>query len=91
MIHSETTSGIINDINFISKLNRKIIFILDAVSSFGVYDIPTKELGIDFLISTSNKNIQGLPGFAFVIANLDILNNCKGNANSLVLDLYDQE
>lgn len=57
MIHSETTSGIINDINFVSKLSRKIIFILDAVSSFGVYDIPTKELGIDFLISTSNKNI----------------------------------
>lgn len=57
LIHSETTSGIINDINFVSKLSRKIIFILDAVSSFGVYDIPTKELGIDFLISTSNKNI----------------------------------
>lgn len=40
MVHSETTSGIINDIDFINRLNRKIVFILDAVSSFGAYEIP---------------------------------------------------
>ncbi|CAD8122929.1 unnamed protein product [Paramecium sonneborni] len=91
MVHSETTSGIINDIDFIHKLNRKVVFILDAVSSFGAYEIPVSKLNIDFLISTSNKNIQGLPGFAFVIANKQLLSQCKGNANSLVLDLYDQE
>jgi 2-aminoethylphosphonate-pyruvate transaminase len=46
---------------------------------------------VDFLISTSNKNIQGIPGFAFVISKKELLNQYKGNAGSLVLDLYDQE
>lgn len=57
MVHSETTSGILNDIEFVHKLPRKLIFILDAVSSFGAYEIPVEKLHIDFLISTSNKNI----------------------------------
>jgi len=37
------------------------------------------------------KNIQGIPGFAFVISKKELLNQYKGNAGSLVLDLYDQE
>ena len=53
IVHSETTSGIINNIDF--KFNRKITYIVDAVSSFGAYDIDMKN--IDFLISSSNKNI----------------------------------
>lgn len=40
MVHSETTSGILNDVDFVHRINRKIVFILDAVSSFGAYDIP---------------------------------------------------
>lgn len=91
MVHSETTSGIINDIDFMDKLSRKVVFLLDAVSSFGAYEIDVPKLQIDFLVSTSNKNIQGLPGFAFVISKLETLNQSQGNAASLVLDLYDQE
>ncbi|KAM3140413.1 hypothetical protein pb186bvf_007573 [Paramecium bursaria] len=87
IVHSETTSGILNNIYF--NFNRRITYIVDAVSSFGAYDIDMKN--IDFLISSSNKNIQGIPGFAFVISKIESLNQCKGNAQSLVLDLYDQE
>ena len=48
------------------------------------------ELGVDFLISSSNKCVQGVPGFCFVIARRDLLKRCEGNAHSLCLDLYDQ-
>lgn len=48
------------------------------------------ELGIDYLISSSNKCIQGVPGFGFVIARRDELLTCEGNARTLSLDLYDQ-
>ncbi|GHU60019.1 hypothetical protein AGMMS49975_28490 [Clostridia bacterium] len=47
-------------------------------------------MGIDFLISSANKCIQGVPGFAFVIAKRAELQKCEGNARSLSLDLYDQ-
>ena len=48
------------------------------MSSFGAYDIKTKEWGIDFLVSSSNKNLQGIPGFAYAICNLNVLKNCEG-------------
>lgn len=60
------------------------------MSSFGGIPIDMKDLGIDFLISSSNKCIQGVPGFGFVIALKDKLKQCKGVARSLSLDLYDQ-
>ena len=48
------------------------------------------ELGIDFLISSANKCIQGVPGFSFIICRRDKLEASRGKARSLSLDLYDQ-
>ena len=48
------------------------------------------ELGIDFLISSANKCIQGVPGFGFIIARKSELMRCKGVSKSLSLDIYDQ-
>ena len=62
-----------NDIDFIDKLNRKPIFIVDAVASFGLYDIDLVKLGIDFMIASSNKGLGGVPGVCFVIAKRDYL------------------
>ena len=48
------------------------------------------EWGIDFLVSSANKCIQGVPGFSFIIARKSLLLASAGNARSLSLDLYDQ-
>ena len=92
MVHSETTSGILNDIEAVGKVVKAFdkTFIVDAMSSFGGIDIPLKEWGIDFLISSANKCIQGVPGFSFIIARQDKILKSKGKARSLSLDLYDQ-
>lgn len=92
MVHCETTTGILNDIKGIGELAKKYskTFIVDAMSSFGGIDIPVKDYNIDFLISSSNKCIQGVPGFSFIIANKEKLIASKGKARSLSLDLYDQ-
>ena len=60
------------------------------MSSFGGIPLDVHELGIDFLISSSNKCIQGVPGFGFIIARRSELMRCKGVARSLSLDIYDQ-
>ena len=60
------------------------------MSSFGGVDIPVKDWGIDFIVSSANKCIQGVPGFSFVIARRDLLEESAGKARSLSLDLYDQ-
>ena len=53
-------------------------------------DIPLADWGIDFLVSSANKCIQGVPGFSFILANREKLAACAGQARSLSLDLYDQ-
>ncbi|HJB15978.1 MAG TPA: 2-aminoethylphosphonate--pyruvate transaminase [Candidatus Blautia excrementipullorum] len=92
MVHSETTSGILNDIEAVGKVVKEMgrVFIVDAMSSFAGVDIPVKDWGIDFIISSANKCIQGVPGFSFIIANRKLLEESKGKARSLSLDLYDQ-
>ena len=92
MVHSETTSGILNDIEAVAEVVKAAgkILIVDAMSSFGGIDIDVQRLGIDFIISSANKCIQGVPGFSFIICRKDELAKSKGKARSLSLDLYDQ-
>lgn len=92
IVHCETTTGMLNDIEEIGLVVKKHnrLYIVDAMSSFGGIPIEIEKIGIDFLISSSNKCIQGVPGFGFVIANRRQLEKCKGFARSLSLDLYDQ-
>ena len=92
MVHCETTTGMLNPLDMISKVAKEYgkTLIIDAMSSFGGVEINVPELGIDYLISSANKCIQGVPGFGFVIARLEKLLACEGNARSLSLDLYDQ-
>lgn len=92
VIHCETTTGIINPIEEIGALAKKYnkVFIVDAMSSFGAVPVNVKEAEIDFLISSSNKCIEGVPGFSFTIAKKETLLQAKGIARTLALDLYSQ-
>lgn len=92
MVHSETTSGILNDIESVAAVVKAAgkTMIVDAMSSFGGIDIEVGRLGIDFLVSSANKCIQGVPGFSFIICNRTKLIESEGKARSLSLDLYDQ-
>lgn len=91
-VHCETTTGILNPLedlaNVVKSYNKTLI--VDAMSSFGGVKIDVEDLGIDFLISSANKCIQGVPGFGFVIAKKESLMKTKGQAKSLSLDLYNQ-
>lgn len=92
MVHGETTSGILNDVAAVGKVVKAAgkIFIVDAMSTFGGVDVPAADWGIDFLISSANKCIQGVPGFSFILAKRAELEDSQGKARSLALDLYDQ-
>ncbi|MDR0806867.1 MAG: 2-aminoethylphosphonate--pyruvate transaminase [Enterobacteriaceae bacterium] len=92
MVHCETTTGILNPLEALAQLNQRYqkTLIIDAMSSFGGIPINVAELNIDFLISSANKCIQGVPGFGFVIARKTELEQCRDRARSLSLDLYQQ-
>lgn len=92
VVHCETTTGVLNPLRKISRVVRKHgrKLIVDAMSSFGGVPIDVEELGIDFMISSANKCIQGVPGFGFIIARKSELLRCKGISPSLSLDIYAQ-
>ncbi|WP_353173540.1 2-aminoethylphosphonate--pyruvate transaminase [Acinetobacter rudis] len=91
-VHCETTTGLLNPIAEIGTLVKAAnkVWIVDAMSSFAGVQMDIAELDIDFLISSANKCIQGVPGFGFILAKRKQLEACQGLARSVSLDLYDQ-
>jgi 2-aminoethylphosphonate-pyruvate transaminase len=92
LVHCETTTGLLNPAAEVGELCRRYdkIFILDAMSSFGGIPMTVGEMNAQYLISSSNKCVQGVPGFGFVIAHRPTFEQTAGWARSLSLDLYDQ-
>ena len=53
-------------------------YFVDAMSSFGAVPLDLKEAKVDYIVSSANKCLEGVPGFSYVIARLDKLLKCKG-------------
>jgi 2-aminoethylphosphonate-pyruvate transaminase len=92
VVHCETTTGILNPIAPLGRVAKRhgLVYIVDAMSSFGAIPIDPPGCGIDFLVSSSNKCIEGVPGFSFVIGRRAELLACEGRSRSLSLDLLGQ-
>jgi len=69
LTHSETSTGVLNDLEAIVghvKEHGKALMILDAVTSLGAYNVPMDTLGIDVIASGSQKGYMIPPGLGFV-------------------------
>ena len=69
--HSETSTGVLNDLEAINKLVKahgEALIIVDAVTSLGSHNIPVDEWGIDVIASGSQKGFMLPPGMGFVTA-----------------------
>ena len=65
--HNETSTGVMNPIDEISKVIKKypeVIFCVDTVSSAGGVKIETDKLGIDICITSSQKALGLPPGLS---------------------------
>ena len=92
VVHCETSSGILNPVEAISKVvykhGRELI--IDAMSSFGALPLDARTLKFAALVSSANKCLEGVPGFGFCILRNDLIAPSAGNSHSLSLDLIDQ-
>ena len=91
-VHVETTTGMINPVAEIcaaAKAAGKVV-IIDAMSSFGGIPMDIAGMQADFIVSSANKCVQGVPGFGFIIAHREALLSVKGFARSHSLDMYEQ-
>lgn len=92
VVHCETSSGILNDIVSIGRVCRERGkgYIVDSMSAYGAVPIDMAAAHVDYLISSSNKCIEGVPGFCVVLARRDALVQARGRRQSTSLDLVDQ-
>lgn len=92
LVHCETSSGILNPLREIADVvkARGKGLIVDAMSSFGAVPLTVDNIPFDVMVSSANKCIEGIPGFGFVIIRRALLEQSKGRAHSLSLDLLEQ-
>ena len=92
VVHSETSTGMINPVREIGEVVKHFnrIYFVDAMSSFGGMPLNLLDCRIDYLVSSANKCIEGIPGFAFVLARREVLEATMGFARSVSLDLLAQ-
>ena len=69
LTHSETSTGVINDLKTISQYIRnheKALSIIDCVTSIGAFNVPTDEWQLDIVASGSQKGYMIPPGLSFI-------------------------
>lgn len=93
-VHHETTAGTLNDVAAIGRIVRArdpaLTYIVDSMSAFGCYEVDLAESNVHFIVSSANKNIEGVPGFGFCIADRSRLQAEGKAARALSLDLLKQ-
>ncbi|MDR0982139.1 MAG: 2-aminoethylphosphonate--pyruvate transaminase [Culturomica sp.] len=94
IIDHETTTGMRNPVQEVCDtahaLGREVI--VDCMSSFAGLPIDLQRWQADYIVSSSNKCIQGMPGLVFVIFKKSALNALKENKHgrSFYFDIYSQ-
>jgi 2-aminoethylphosphonate-pyruvate transaminase len=91
-VHCETTTGILNPAEEIGRAAKRHgkTYLLDSMSAFGGVEFDLRASGADFLVSSSNKCVEGVPGLSFCLCRRDALLATEGWARTLSLDLLDQ-
>ena len=67
--HSETSTGVLNDLQTINsyvKAHGAALIMVDAVTSLGAVNVPMDEWGLDMVASGSQKGYMIPPGLGFV-------------------------
>ncbi|NPU98803.1 MAG: 2-aminoethylphosphonate--pyruvate transaminase [Candidatus Omnitrophica bacterium] len=92
VVHCETTTGIMNPVGEIGGIVHRAgrVYFVDAMSSFGAVPMDLARCHIDYLVSSANKCIEGVPGFSFILARKEPFLKTEGYARSLSLDLFGQ-
>ncbi len=91
LVHHETTTGLLNPVAEVARVAARHgrAVIVDAMSSLFGEPLDVTQDGIDFVVSSANKCLGGIPGIAFVLARRRALERLAGQPpRSVYLDLH---
>jgi 2-aminoethylphosphonate-pyruvate transaminase len=91
VVHHETTTGLLNPVMDVARVaaraGRRVL--IDAMSSLFGERLQVDADGVDFVMASANKCLQGVPGIAFVLGRRATLNALAGQPpRSVYLDLH---
>jgi 2-aminoethylphosphonate-pyruvate transaminase len=91
VVHDETTTGVLNPVAEIARAaaaeGRRVL--VDAMSSLFGEPLDVTQDGIDFVMASANKCLQGVPGISFVLARRQALDALRGKLpRSVYLDSH---
>lgn len=92
MCHVDTGTGILNPLAPVAEVARRrgVRLLVDAVASFGGFDIDVAALDIEAVMVSPNKCLEGVPGVGIAICRKSSLEQAAGRSSSVVLDLHAQ-
>lgn len=71
LVHSETSTGVLNDVAALSSAIRETadtLVLVDSVTGFGAAEVRPDDWGVDFLLTGSQKAFALPPGLSFGVA-----------------------
>jgi len=75
--HSDTSTGVVSDVQAIKEAVGEATLVVDAVSSLGAVPLETDTWGIDVVVSGSQKALMAPPGLAMVSVPEHVLARAK--------------
>ncbi|MGH7894998.1 MAG: pyridoxal-phosphate-dependent aminotransferase family protein [Candidatus Binatia bacterium] len=75
IVHHETTTGLLNPVTAVGAIARRHgkLLLVDSISGLAGDALDLDAAGVDLVVGTANKCIQGLPGMAFVLVREPVL------------------
>ncbi|MCL1911463.1 MAG: 2-aminoethylphosphonate--pyruvate transaminase [Leptospirales bacterium] len=92
VIDHETTTGMRNPVQELCDIvhSNGAEIVVDCMSSFAGLPIDLQKWQAEYIVSSSNKCIEGMAGLSFVIFKKSLLEKTKDYARSFYFDLYAQ-
>ncbi len=84
IVHNETSTGVMNPLEALAEVLKKypdVISIVDTVSSFSAVPMRKDELGIDIIVTGSQKALAMPPGLAFATVSQKALDRAATTEN----------
>ena len=71
MAHSETSTGVLNDVSALAAVtadHENVLVLVDSVTGFGGAELRPDDWGLDFVLTGSQKSFALPPGLSFGVA-----------------------